>query len=461
MLTQKRSTLWLSLVLIFTLSLSACGGGPGQKPAANAPSGANTPPEQPSSAASDFPTALSGPVEITFWHAMTGDHEKTLNEIADRFMKEHADIRIKLVGQGNYGDLQDKLLAAAKSKTLPVLSQVIETWVTDYIQNGLVADLNPYIEHPEIGWTKDELNDIADVFREANQWDDRFYSLPFSKSTQLLFYNTDYFKERGVEVPKTWEELRQAAEKLTFDRNGKHVVGMGFENSVGWQFHMWVRQAGGTYIDERTGKVEFNSPEGKDALTFLQGLFKDKIARLAGEDQYMSNPFGRGDVAMYIGSSAGIPFVAKAAEGNIRWSVAAVPAGKEAAVPFAGNAVAVFDSAGPEEKLAAWMFIKYLLNTENTALWAKATGYLPIRRSALESPIWKDYVKEHPESGVGTAQFDAGFFDPRIAGYDAALKDIQSEIEAVLLGKASVDDGLSAAAQKAQADIDRAKSRAK
>ncbi|CAM3450031.1 ABC transporter substrate-binding protein [Hydrogenibacillus schlegelii] len=457
MIRRIRFVLALGLILV----AAACG-----KPETTPPAPAGSDKSAPSSAADEtddaaFPTRLRGPVEITFWHAMTGHHEEALKAIADRFMAEHPDIRIKLVGQGNYGDLQEKLTAAAKSKTLPVMAQVIETWVTDYQQNGLVQDLTPYIEHPEIGWTKEELEDIIPVFREANRWDGRFFSLPFSKSTQILYYNTDLFQERGVEVPKTWDELRQAAEKLTFERNGKKVIGIGFENSVGWQFHMWVRQAGGRYIDEATGTVLFDSPEGRQALDFIAGLFKDKIARLAGEDQYMSNPFGRGDVAMYIGSSAGIPFVAKAAEGNIHWAAAAVPAGAKRAVPFAGNAVAVFDSATPEEKLAAWLFIKTLLNTDNTAYWARETGYLPIRRSALESPIWKDFVKDHPANGVGTEQFDAGFFDPRIPGFDAAMKIVQKEIEAVLLGEKAPGAALPDAAAKAQAEIDRAKARSR
>jgi len=435
-------------ILLAALTLGGCQGNETQK--ASSPAGT-----------SNIATKLTGPVEITFWHAMTGKHEETLRTIAENFMKEHPDIRIKLEAQGNYGDLQQKLVAAAKSHTPPVMAQVIETWVTDFRQNGLVADLTPYIENPEIGWSKQELDDIVEVFRKANQWDGKYYSLPFSKSTQILYYNTDYFREAGIQPPKTWEELKEAAKKLTGDKNGKHVIGMGFENSVGWQFHQWVKQAGGRYVDEATGKVLFDSPEGKEALDFLVGLFQDKVARLAGEDQYMSNPFGRGDVGMYIGSSAGIPFVAKAAEGNIHWAAAPVPAGKEKAVAFAGNAVAVFDSAKPDEKLAAWLFIKYLLNTDNTVFWAKSTGYLPIRYSALKTKEWEDYVAQNPAYGVGTQQFDYGFFDPRIPGFDAALKEIDKEIQAALLGQKSPDDALKAAAQAAQAAIDRAKERAK
>ncbi|MBE3594766.1 MAG: ABC transporter substrate-binding protein [Candidatus Carbobacillus altaicus] len=405
-------------------------------------------------------TSLDGPVEITFWHAMSGHHEETLQKITDAFMKANEQIKIKLEFQGNYSDLQQKLLAAAKSKTLPTMSQVIETWVTDYKQNHLVMDMNPYIMHPEIGWTKEELDDIVEAFRRANQWDGHYFSLPFSKSAQILFYNTDYLKEKNVDVPQTWEALKDAATELTFEKNGKKVIGFGLENSVGWQFHQWIRQAGGTFIDEETGKVEFDSPEGQEALQFFTGLVKNGIARLAGEDGYMSNPFGRGDVAMFVGSSAGIPFVDSAAKGNIKWSAAPVFAGKEKAVQFAGNAVSIFDAATDEQKLAAWLFIKYLLNTDNTALWAKETGYLPIRYSALKSPIWKDYVQAHPEQGIGTEAFNNGFFDPRVPGFDAVYQIMQKEIEAAFLSEKDIAQALHDAAKDSQEAIDKAKAKA-
>lgn len=467
MQSMRMTKPFLATMLVFILllmTLSACGQN-------NPPTGSSSSSDQTKTTtetpAAEKPenesivTTLDNPVEITFWHAMTGHHEETLQKIADDFMKQNDKIKVTLVSQGSYGDLQQKLTAAAKSKTLPTMSQAYEDWITEDIQNNLVVDLNPYLENPTIGWRQDELNDIVEVFRNANNWDGHYYGMPFNKSTRILFYNTDYLKEKNIDVPKTWNELREAAEKLTFEKGGKKVIGMGFENSVGTEFSMWVRQAGGKFIDEETGSVEFNSSEGQKALTFLRDMIEQGIARLAGEDGYMSNPFGRGDVAMYIGSSAGIPFVAKAAEGNIHWSGAVLPKDKVAATPFAGTSVTVYQSATPEQRLAAWEFIKFLINTDNTALWAKETGYLPVRYSALQSETWKKYVEENPVYGIGEQQFDAGFFDPRILGINAVQTALGKEIEAALLGEKSVDQALEDAAKAAQEAIDRAKERAR
>ncbi|MBS4193046.1 ABC transporter substrate-binding protein [Bacillus sp. FJAT-49705] len=397
------------------------------------------------------------PVEIEFWHAMSGNLETALTKITDDFNSQNDSINVKLVNQGGYGDLSQKIMAAAKANTLPTISQAYEDWTTEYIQNNLVADLTPYINDKENGFTEEELNDIVDVFRDANMWDGKYYSMPFNKSTRILFYNKGLLEEANVEPPTTWDELEAAAKKLTGSKDGKNIVGMGFENGVGHELPAWVKQAGGEFIDEKEGKVLFNSPEGIEALSFINSMIQDGTARLAGEDGYMSGPFTRGDVAMYIGSSAGISYVAKDAEGNIEWSAAPIPKGKEAANAFMGTNINIFQSATDEQKTAAWEYIKFLINTENTTYWAKETGYLPVRYSALESEDWKKYIEEVPVYGVGQQQLDSGFFDPRMVGAYGIKNAINKEVELVLLGQKTVEQGLADAEKAAQAELDKVK----
>nr|WP_309100429.1 ABC transporter substrate-binding protein [Fredinandcohnia onubensis] len=399
-------------------------------------------------------TSLDKAVEIEFWHAMSGGHEKALEKITNDFNESQEMITVKLVNQGSYGDLSTKNMAAAKAKNLPVLTQAYEDWITEYLENDLVADLTPYVTHPEVGFSDDELNDIVEVFREMNVWDGKYYGMPFNKSTRILFYNVDYLEEAGVEPPTTWDELYTVAEKLTGEKDGKNVIGLGLENSVTLEFNQWVHQAGGVYFDEESEKFMMNSPEGKKALEFVYGMIEDGIARTAGEDGYMSEPFARGDVGLYIGSSAGIPYVAAPAEENgINWAATVLPKGEKAATPFAGTNVSVFASATDEEKFAAWEYIKFLINTENTTYWAMQSGYLPIRYSALESEEWKAYTAEKPEYGVGEQQFDAGFYDPRIKGAYALKNAVAKELDRVLLGEISVEEGLKNAENAAKREL--------
>lgn len=399
--------------------------------------------------------AEASPIEIEFWHAMSGGHEEALTKITNDFNESNEkNITVKLVNQGSYSDLSTKNMAAARANNLPVLTQAYEDWITEYIQNDLVADLTPLINDQEVGMSEAELNDIVEVFREANVWDGKYYGLPFNKSTRIMFYNVDYLEEAGIEPPTTWGELRDASEKLTFDNEGRKVIGLGLENSVSLEFNQWVHQAGGVYFDEATGEFKMNSSEGKEALQFVNNMIQDGVARTAGEDGYMSGPFTRGDVALYIGSSAGIPYVAAPAEENgINWAATVLPSGKEAATPFAGTNVSIFASASDEEKKAAFEYMKFLINTENTTYWAMQSGYLPVRYSALESSEWKQYTDENPEYGVGEQQFDAGFFDPRIVGAYGLKNSVAKEIDRVFLGELTVEEGLEAAEKAADREL--------
>ncbi|WP_066418151.1 extracellular solute-binding protein [Sutcliffiella cohnii] len=170
--------------------------------------------------------AEASPIEIEFWHAMSGGHEEALTKITNDFNESNEkNITVKLVNQGSYSDLSTKNMAAARANNLPVLTQAYEDWITEYIQNDLVADLTPLINDQEVGMSEAELTDIVEVFREANVWDGKYYGLPFNKSTRIMFYNVDYLEEAGIEPPTTWEELRDASEKLTFDNEGRKVIG--------------------------------------------------------------------------------------------------------------------------------------------------------------------------------------------------------------------------------------------
>ncbi len=440
---------WLMIVCAFAVMvLAACGGsneGQSSDTNGNASEGTET-----AEATGIDSVEITGPVEIEFWHAMSGNLEKALQKMTDDFNNSQENITVKLVNQGNYGDLSTKVMAAAKANKLPALSQAYEDWMTEYIENDFITDLTPYVESEKYGYTDEEFNDIMQVFRDMNTWDGVLYGLPFNKSTQLMFYNTAYFEEAGLEVPKTWDEMKAAAEKLTNDQ----VIGIGFENSLGLGFNQWVHQAGGQFFDEATGEFKMNSEEGKYALTYVNDLIQSGVARTAGEDGYMSGPFARGAVAMYFGSSAGLPFVAEpAAENGIEWATAVLPSDAKTAAPFAGTNVTMFNHLSDEEKLASWEYMKFLINTENTTYWAQQTGYIPVRQSALDSEGWKAYVAENPAYGVAQQQLEYGFYDPRVKGAFAFKNAVAQVLDKVFLGEFTVEQGLEEADKAAAQEL--------
>ena len=92
-------------------------------------------------------TQIKNPVEITFWHAMNGDQEKSLQGLVDKFTKENPNITVTLQNQSSYADLQQKITATTASpKNLPTITQAYPDWLLNAIDENLVLDLKPYIE---------------------------------------------------------------------------------------------------------------------------------------------------------------------------------------------------------------------------------------------------------------------------------------------------------------------------
>lgn len=399
--------------------------------------------------ASKIPAAIDKPVKIEFWHAMTGDLAGALQKITSDFEAQSPNVKVKLVYQGSYTDLQQKLIAAAKSNHSPAIAQTYADWNTSFVREGLLTDLTPYLKDPKHGMPDAELNDIYPVLREDNIWDGHYYSLPFNKSTPILFYNKTLLEKNNMKVPETWDEWKEASAKLSTtkpDGKGK-ITGTGFENGIVLEAYNYVLQAGGEFIDEKNQKLVFNSPEGRAGITFLRDMLQSGTARLAGEDGFMSGPFGRGDVAMYVGSSAGIPFVNKAVGGKFEWFAAVPPKGKKSVGYIQGTNVSMFAHLTEEQKLGAWNYIKFLINTDNSAYWAQKTGYLPIRASVSQLDSYKAYVKVNPVQGIAEKQLKADRLLTRLPSANALEPVISKEVEAVLLGKKSVEQGLADAEQ--------------
>ena len=381
-----------------------------------------------------------GKVEITFWHAMRGRHAETLEDITAKFMEENPDIVVKLVGQGGYGDLNTKLIAAAAAMRPPTMAQFYADWVAAAFKDALM---------PLDGLIPEEiLNDIPEKLLEACRFDGKLLTVPFNKSTLILFYNTDLVPE----PPATWEELLELAKELTVDEDGdgtpeRYGFGLRPYPEIFTTFH-W--QAGGKFLSEDMTEALIYSDAGLTALNFLLELKATSLY----QSGYLSGPFGAGKIAMYIGSVAGIPYVARAAAGKTNWNTAVLPKGPvNNDSIYMGTDVGIFAlNTTPEQREAALKYILHLLSVEMNLFWAKGTGYIPFRKSAIESEEWKAYMAEHPERVAVTEQAFLGFTYPNHPHWYSIRDVIGNMFEAVLLGDMTPEEALQWADETIEAE---------
>ena len=370
-------------------------------------------------------TEITAPVEITFWHAMSGDLEKTLQSLTDEFTAQNPNITVTLQNQSSYQDLQQKITATVASpKDLPTLTQAYPDWMFNPREEGLVTDLTPYIENETIGF--DNYEDILPSLREANTIDGKIYALPFNKSTEVLWYNKTLFDELGLKVPTTYEELAEVS-KTIYEKKG--IAGAGFD-TLNTYYTTFLKSEGVSYDNN----FDVTSEESAKAFNYYLEGVKEGYFRIAGTDKYLSGPFGNGTVAMYVGSNAGENFVKLGVDGKFEIGVAPYPTNTSLQQ---GTDLYVFSTATAEQKTAAYEYLKFLTTTENQIKWASATGYMPVRQSAIES-------EEYKNSGSLIAPILADatnnlYTNPVIYGADAAYREAGTVLESVLADPNNAD----------------------
>lgn len=396
--------------------------------------------------------AKEGGKTIQFWHAMTGENEAVLKDIAAKFNAQD-EYNVELVFQGHYRDLFAKLEGAAKANNMPALAMIYNNRLVSYVLNGFAQPLDDMMADPKNGFTKEELADIPEFLRESSVWDGKHYALPFNKGTFLLLYNKKMLADKHIAVPTTWAELEAAAKALT-DPEHK-VYGLAFNQSVMIDGSQWIEQAGGHVYDEANDKITFNEESGVKAYEFLVGLIRIGYARIAREEKYITGPFGRGEAAMGITQMSQLPNINEACKaGGIEYGAAPLPKDVRSASLFSGTNVAIFNTCPEADRQAAFRFLKFFLKPENQWEWGTRSGYLPLSWQILKSDKFKAFAeKEDPGKLAALPAFENGFIDPRIVNGYAIHDNMSKALDAILLENKPIKQALDDAAAQAWKEI--------
>ena len=433
----QRSSQWGYAILILGLFASC------SKPA-------ETPPPAASAQAETSAARAEAPQEkvvVTFWHAMSGKHQECITEIIKAFEMANPDIDVQDVYQGDYTTLNQKIVAALTTSP-PTLSQMYESWTTQYLERQRLVPVQTFFDGPD-GFTKEELEDIPEVFRQDSTWGKTMVTIPFNKSAYVLFYNEEMLKRAGFDgPPKTWDEMREMSAKLTVkapDADLPEVYGFATRPIIE-SFTTLLYLNGGSYMNAENDQLIFNNKDGLEALQYLTDLVnKDKSAY--SDPAYLNSPFGSEKVAMYIGSTAAFPFNDQAVGNKFTWRAAPMPhaTGKKGRTLFQGTNVGMFAGKSDAEQRAGWKFLKFFTNAENSAKWAIASGYLPNRYSAIKTDVFEKYMMSNPNYKVAVDLIDDAVFEPKQAYWETMRQELQREVASALSGRKSPAEALQAA----------------
>jgi ABC-type glycerol-3-phosphate transport system substrate-binding protein len=380
------------------------------------------------------PAANKEPVKIDFWHGMADDsaHGKVLASLVKEFNDTHKDIIVTASYQGSYNDLQTKLTSALQAGNAPAVIQNTDSMLTTLVDGKVLLPLDGVIP-------QSELSDFPDSLLAAQKLGGKLYALPFNKSAIVVIYNKNLVKN----PPKNWDEFKQVAKEVTKG----NTYGTAFTADV-YYFGTHFAQAGGQWLD-KDGKAAFNSPEGQQALQLIVDMAKAGTAIQLKPKEYQSDYFNQGRAAMIATTSASFAYMNPVDKSP--WGVAPLYAGpKGEAVPLSGANVSVVAGLKKDQQDAAVTFITWLTGKEATLKWAMGkTGYGPVRKSALASDEWKNFVKDNPEYGVLGDALTKGVTQPNLPQWGNVQKAITTAVEKALLGQADVKTALDQAATEA------------
>jgi carbohydrate ABC transporter substrate-binding protein, CUT1 family (TC 3.A.1.1.-) len=284
---------------------------------------------------------------------------------------------------------------------------------------------------------------------EELKLDGHLWSIPLSTSNLAIFYRPTLFEAAGIkEPPKTWEELRQVAKKLTIDKNGDKLpeqYGILLPLGKGeWTVFSWfpfLLSAAGEIVTN--GYPNLTNAGAITALKFWEDLIKDGSAILSSPERgYEEDNFLAGRVAMQI--TGPWTYITKS---QVDYQVFPIPANiKKATVIGAGNLYVM--KTKPERERAALRFLEFVISEEFQTEWAIGTGFLPVNINSVQSQAYQQFLNSKPWLKVFVDQMPVARARPIIAGYNRLSDSLGRAIESTLLGQSSAEQALKEAQER-------------
>lgn len=396
-------------------------------------------------------TKPAGNTELSFFYpvAVGGPLTKIVDGMAEEFNKENPGITVKPVYTGSYQDTTTKIQAAVQGKTPPDVAVMLSTELHTMMDMNAILPLDEFIAKDG---GNEYVKDFFPGFLANSQVDGKTYSIPFQRSTIVLYYNKAAFKEVGLDPekpPTTWDEMAEYAAKLTKDgRWGIEIPSSGFTY---WMYQALALQNGKNLMTEDGKKVFFDTPENVEALQYWVDLAKKHKAMPEGVIEWATVPsdFLEGKTAMMFHTTGNLTNVKNNAKFD--FGVAFLPAKKNYASPTGGGNFYMFKGTDAKKQEAAWKFIRFMTEPKRAAQWSIDTGYVATRKSAYEEEIMKQYVKDFPAAAVARDQLEYGHAEFSTHNNGKVTKALNDNLQAVLTGKADA----AAALKKAQEEADK------
>lgn len=363
----------------------------------------------------------NGTTRLTFW-AM-GNEATNVPQILPEFERLNPGIEVAVQALP-WSAAHQKLLTAYAGDSLPDLSQVGNTWVSEMAAIGAIS--------PTPDFAADLLTDQFPAVLETNRINGRVVGTPWYVDTRLIYYRSDLLKRAGYDaVPPTWDGWKTAMHAV------KRVAGPGsyavllpvneFE-----QLLTFGLQGNEPLLRERDTRGNFSSASFIAALEFYKSLFDEGLAPVASSTQISSvaTEFERGWFSFYFSGPWTIGDFRNRLKPTTQWMTSGVPGptGPGASAP-GGSSLVVYRHSPNQD--AAWKLVRYLSDPGVQARFNVITGNLPARESAWAAPA----VAGDPYIAAFKGQLSRAKAVPKVPEWERIVTEMQVVAERMVRGE--------------------------
>ena len=400
--------------------------------------------------------------EIVFYHTMGQSLQNVLSSAITKFETENPGWKVTSTQVGGYEDVYNTIVTNLTAGTQPDLAYCYADHVATYIATKKVLDLNTFINDEEIGYTEEEIADfVPGYYAEglANKFggyakygysENAMLTLPYSKSTELMYYNKDALDAYNLPVPTTWEQMWEvcdvlyqkypAATPLCYDSEANWLINMCEQN--GWNY---------TSADESnhlTFKDDNNLAAWLDFIGAKRAAKPGYIETQTTYGSYTSGLFVKGvannepGAIFCIGSSGG---ASHQATNKFNWGIAPIPGstvnGKvNNSVISQGPSLVMLDQGNADKHAMTWKFMKEILDPAFQAKFSIASGYNPVRQSSFELDDYANWLADDTNivavaASVAKTLSESFYTSPAFRGSADARVQMSSVVVYVLQGE--------------------------
>lgn len=371
----------------------------------------------------------SGKYEITFW--AKNDTNKTQTAIYEQAIADFEDvypnIKVNLRLYTDYGKIYNDVITNISTNTTPNVCITYPDHIATYLTgNNLVVPLDELFTDESYGLGGSEVrfdapteDEIIPQFLEECRFGGHYYALPYMRSTEACYINKTFVEELGYTLPKslTWDfvwEVSEAAMEQdgeeNFLVNGQKVMIPFIYKSTDNMMIQMLKQKDAGYSTEEGEILLFNDTT-KELLYTIAEHGKSGAFSTFKISSYPANFLNAGQCVFAIDSTAGATWMGTNAplsdmseDKVVEFETAVMPIPQfdteNPQMISQGPSVCIFNKSNPQEVLASWLFVQYLLSNDVQIAYSETEGYVPVTSKAQESEEYQDYLSRCGEDNA-------------------------------------------------------------